>query len=67
MAKVKKIRLDDLSSDSEAKSYWSSKTTEEKIEAVELLRNHFQKMKGTKRGNGNFKGLRRVLRVAKLK
>ena len=64
---VKKIKLGDLSDGSEEKKYWSSKTVEEKIAAVEILRNHLQKLKGTKRQNGKLKGFRRVLQVTKLK
>ncbi len=67
MVHARKVSLNDLADSSEEREYWSSKTIEEKIEAVELLRNHFRKIKGTKRSNGNFKGLRRVLRIAKLK
>jgi hypothetical protein len=67
MVQVKKIALRDLNGDSEEKKYWSSKTIEEKIAVVEVLRNHLRKMSRTNKVDGNFKRLRRVLRVAKLK
>lgn len=64
---VKKMKLGNMSEAAEEIQYWSSKTIDERITALEILRNNLQKMKGTKRGNGNLKGLRRVLRVTKLK
>ncbi len=64
---VKKMKLGDMSETAEEIRYWSSKTIEERIAAVEILRNNLQKMKGARRGNGSFKGLRKVLRVVKLK
>ncbi len=64
LAHVKKMKLANISEAAEEIKYWSSKTIEEKIEAVEVLRKRLQKIEGD---NGDFKGLRRVSRVTKLK
>jgi len=63
---VRKIELKDLESDQD-KDYWAGKTIEEKIEAIEILRNSFGKMKGANEESGSLKRFRRVLRIAKLK
>ncbi|MCL4512052.1 MAG: hypothetical protein M1470_13435 [Bacteroidetes bacterium] len=66
MKYVKRRKLADFSKDREEMDYWSSRTIEERLEAVEILRARWQKFNESKRGNGDFKGLRRVLRVTQL-
>lgn len=63
---IKIMTLTDFSADRSEREYWSSKSTEERLEAVEVLRARRIKIQGKKKGNGIIKGLRRVLRFTKL-
>lgn len=67
MALVRKLSLSDFSSATDEVEYWSARSIEDKLEAVEILRKRSMKIKGSERVHGDFKGLRRVLRVTRLK
>ena len=56
--KVRKRPLDDKSASTDDLAFWLSKTPEERVAAVEYLRNQFYGHKGTPR-------LQRVARVVK--
>ncbi len=64
--RVKKLSLSEFSDANDEVEYWSARSIEEKLEAVEILRRRALKIKGFGRDSGDFKGLRRVLRVTRL-
>ena len=64
--RVKKLSLSEFSDANDEVEYWSARSIEEKLEAVEILRRRALKIKGLGRDSGDFKGLRRVLRVTGL-
>lgn len=61
---VRILTLDETHRVGEVDRYWESKSYEDRLSAVEILRRQYGKL-ATGEGYGSNKGIRRVLRVVK--